>query len=142
MMISSSSGHSCGCRQTLANVLLLVDASVPVQNVDLGCAEWLWERQIPFSLVYTKTDKHKKRCPPPEENVAVFEVRLAPKLRARRLSIRLLSESIEGSVEQEELRGIIGTLPAALSTSSVGNVGKGSLLSYLSQLRQLHAVTV
>jgi len=37
-------------RPTLANVLLLVDASVPVQALDLEVADWLGNAQVPFSL--------------------------------------------------------------------------------------------
>ena len=55
-------------------MLLLVDASVPTQNIDLGCAEWLAQNQVPFTLVFTKMDKRKKRCPSPEENIEAFEV--------------------------------------------------------------------
>jgi len=63
------------CRQNLINVMLLVDASVPTQNVDLGCAEWMHKNQVPFSLVFTKADKRKKKCPLPAQNIAEFEVR-------------------------------------------------------------------
>ena len=54
--------------------MLLVDASVPTQNVDLGCAEWMYNNQVPFSLVFTKADKRKKKCPLPAQNIAEFEV--------------------------------------------------------------------
>lgn len=64
----------CGARETLANVLLLVDASVPTQNIDLGCAKWLAQKKVPYSLVFTKADKRKKRCPPPDDNIQAFEV--------------------------------------------------------------------
>lgn len=62
------------CRHNLINVLLLVDASVPTQNIDLGCARWLFEHEIPFSLIFTKIDKRKKKCPSPQENILNFEV--------------------------------------------------------------------
>ena len=62
------------CRESLINVLLLIDASVPTQNIDLGCAQWLYEHQVPFSLVFTKIDKQKKKTPSPEQNIANFEV--------------------------------------------------------------------
>jgi GTP-binding protein len=91
-------------RATLANVLLLVDASVPVQALDLEVADWLGNAQVPFSLgppaaqrahaaggaaltpgaaaqvpfslVFTKTDKRKKGVPPPQENIRAFQARL------------------------------------------------------------------
>ena len=86
-------------RDTLANVLLLVDASVPVQALDLEVANWLGNAQarpplprasalpapprahtaggraqVPFSLVFTKVDKRKKGVPPPSDNMAAFQV--------------------------------------------------------------------
>ncbi len=33
-------------RESLANVLLLVDASIPPTDVDLSCAEWLAESEV------------------------------------------------------------------------------------------------
>ena len=87
-------------RETLANVLLLVDASVPVQALDMEVANWLGNAQarhllpvglfmsyvglcadpgnaqVPFSLVFTKMDKRKKGVPAPQENMATFQVRL------------------------------------------------------------------
>ncbi len=32
--------------------------------------------QVPFSLVFTKTDKKKKRAPGPQENIAAFKRQL------------------------------------------------------------------
>jgi len=32
--------------------------------------------QVPFSLVFTKTDKRKKRCPTAAENIAAFQGQL------------------------------------------------------------------
>lgn len=47
-------------RPTLANVFLLVDSSIPPQQLDLDVANWFGESQIPFSIVFTKMDKKKK----------------------------------------------------------------------------------
>lgn len=66
-------------------MLLLVDASIPPRNIDLGCADWLFRHEVPFSLVFTKLDKRKKQCPPPEENIAAFEVRPRPPFRYPKL---------------------------------------------------------
>lgn len=32
--------------------------------------------QVPFALVFTKTDKRKKRCPTAEKNIAAFQGQL------------------------------------------------------------------
>ncbi|GAB5363316.1 hypothetical protein AAMO2058_000872600 [Amorphochlora amoebiformis] len=47
-------------RPTLALVMLLIDSSIPPQKIDLECANWLGEAQVPFMLVFTKVDKSKK----------------------------------------------------------------------------------
>jgi GTP-binding protein EngB required for normal cell division len=50
-----------------------------LQRADLECAQWLADSQVPFSLVFTKTDKRKKRSPSPRENMQAFQVcALAP----------------------------------------------------------------
>lgn len=41
-------------REVLANVLLLVDSSVPPQDIDLESADWLGDSQVPYTLVFTK----------------------------------------------------------------------------------------
>ena len=46
------------------------------QAADLECAGWLADAQVPFSLVFTKTDKRKKRCPSPRDNMKAFQARL------------------------------------------------------------------
>lgn len=61
-------------RETLANVFLLIDASVPTQALDLACANWLVDSQVPLSIIFTKTDKRKKRTAPVEDNIDSFMV--------------------------------------------------------------------
>lgn len=96
-------------RETLANVMLLVDASVPPQDVDLQSAAWLGDSEVPFTLVFTKVDKRKKRAPPPSENIKEFQ--------------RLLLADWDG-------------LPPVLVTSSATGYGKPELLQHISQMRQ------
>ncbi len=55
MMIEGYLQH----RTTLACVLLLIDANIPAQKIDLEFMKWLGNKQIPFVLVYTKTDRLK-----------------------------------------------------------------------------------
>jgi GTP-binding protein EngB required for normal cell division len=50
-------------RDNLVHVLLLVDASTPPQQLDIECANWLAECQVPFAFVFTKTDASKKEGP-------------------------------------------------------------------------------
>ena len=97
-------------RETLVNVFLLVDASIPPMEIDISCANWFGESEIPFTIVYTKLDKKKKGCSPSEENIAAFEERLL--------------ESFE-------------TLPVRIRTSSKAGQGKNELLNYIAQMRAL-----
>ena len=42
----------------------------------MECATWLADAQVPFSLVFTKTDKRKKGVPAPQQNIEAFQVSL------------------------------------------------------------------
>eukprot|EP01018_Ginkgo_biloba_P039863 Gb_34715 [translate_table: standard] len=98
-------------RDTLVAVLLLVDASIYPQKVDLDCANWLGRNNIPMTFVFTKCDKRKsgksgeKR---PEENIDDF---------------------------QNLIRKYYREPPPWIMTSSVTNLGRDQLLLHMSQLR-------
>ena len=64
-------------RGTLANVLLLVDASIPPLPLDIYCANWFGEAQVPFTIVFTKADKRKKGVPDAKENIQRFREMLS-----------------------------------------------------------------
>lgn len=49
-------------REVLANVLLLVDSSVPPQDIDLESADWLGDSQVPYTLVFTKVRGSVRLC--------------------------------------------------------------------------------
>lgn len=53
-------------------VLLLIDSSVPPQQIDFECAMWLSEADVPFSIIFTKGDKAKKKTLGIEENIQSF----------------------------------------------------------------------
>jgi GTP-binding protein len=46
-------------RPTLQCALVLIDSNVPPQPKDIEFVNWLGENQVPFVLVFTKTDKLK-----------------------------------------------------------------------------------
>lgn len=98
-------------RDTLASVLLLIDASIPPLELDVACANWLGEAGVAYTLVYTKLDKRKKGVPNAEENIAAFEAQLAQSCDA---------------------------LPPAVATSSKSGKGKAELLAHIGQLRALY----
>ena len=44
-------------REQMSNLFLLIDSRLEPQKIDLEFMEWLGENEIPFSIVFTKTDK-------------------------------------------------------------------------------------
>jgi GTP-binding protein len=97
-------------RRTLAMVLLLVDASVPPQAVDLDYAAWLASAGVPFSVVFTKADKRKKGAPRCAENIREFKRAL-----------------IEG-------RGFPLVPPCVVTSAATGG-GKQELMAFVASLR-------
>lgn len=47
----------CLLRQQLVNLFVLVDCRHEPQKIDLDFMEWLGENEVPFSIVFTKSDK-------------------------------------------------------------------------------------
>jgi GTP-binding protein len=95
-------------RDTLVNVFLLVDASIEPMDIDVESAKWFGESEIPFTVVYTKLDKKKKKGSGSDDNIAAFEERL----------LEFFEE-----------------LPRSVQTSSREGLGKGSLLGLISEMR-------
>lgn len=46
-------------RASLTCVFILIDANIPLQKNDQGFINWLGEHQIPFAIIFTKSDKSK-----------------------------------------------------------------------------------
>ena len=46
-------------REQMTNLFVLIDSRLEPQKIDLEFMEWLGENGIPFSIVFTKTDKLK-----------------------------------------------------------------------------------
>ncbi|KAL6512883.1 hypothetical protein OROHE_019673 [Orobanche hederae] len=96
-------------RESLVSVLLLIDASVPPQKIDLDCANWLGRNNIPMTFVFTKCDKTKgSKGRRPDENIRNF---------------------------QEIIRENYRQHPPWIMTSSVTGLGRDELLLHMSQLR-------
>ena len=60
-------------RHTLISAFVLIDSNIPPQKIDLEFCNWLGEIGVPFSLVFTKTDRKKARG---REQVAAFQAAL------------------------------------------------------------------
>jgi GTP-binding protein len=50
----------CKKRESLVCLFVLIDSRLPLQKIDLEFMLWCAENEIPFSMVYTKTDKNSK----------------------------------------------------------------------------------
>lgn len=95
-------------RQQMTNLFVLIDSRHEPQKIDMDFFRWLGENGIPFSIVFTKTDKlGKEAC---KRNIEAY-----------------CSALLE---EWEEL-------PPVFKTSSVSGEGRESLLDYISQLNKL-----
>ena len=90
-------------------MLLLVDASVPPQQIDFECAIWLAEANVPFSVVFTKADKAKKRTLGVDEHVIAF------------------SQGLEEA---------IGRQTPSFLTSAANGTGTAAVLRHVATLRQ------
>ena len=47
-------------RETLYNLFVLIDSNIPPQKIDLEFIQWLGEHGVPFSIIFTKTNKKSK----------------------------------------------------------------------------------
>ena len=50
----------CKKRKNLVCLFILLDSRLPLQNIDLEFMTWCGEHDIPFSIIYTKSDKNSK----------------------------------------------------------------------------------
>ncbi len=94
-------------RENLVSVFVLVDSRHEPQQIDIEFVNWLGEWQIPFAVIFTKTDKNKPAAT--IRNTGAFLTEL--------------------SVKWEEL-------PPHFLTSAVKKEGRKELLGYIKSLNQ------
>ena len=92
-------------RKQLVSAFVLVDIRHEPQQIDLNFMQWLGEHQIPFSIIFTKSDKLKPKAI--ERNVAHYQ------------------STINKSWEE---------LPKHFITSSSSYEGKEQLLNYIDSI--------
>lgn len=93
-------------RESLACTFVLLDVRHEPQPKDLRFMELLGEKQIPFCMVFTKSDK---------------------------LSEKKLSENISGY--KDKMLETWAYLPEVFVTSSAKNIGRAEILSYIEQVK-------
>lgn len=92
-------------RQQLMCAFILIDSNVPPQKIDMEFINWLGQARVPFSIVYTKTDKMAK-----------------DKIQGNIDNIRL------------ELLKSWDTLPNEFITSANKRTGKEEILTFIDEL--------
>ena len=92
-------------REALTTLFLLIDCRHEAQKIDIEFMEWLGENSIPFSIVFTKTDK---------------------------LSRSKLSENL--MKYKTKLEEVWEELPPIFVTSSEERKGKDEILDYIQEI--------
>jgi GTP-binding protein len=92
-------------RHQLVSAFVLIDVRHEPQSVDLEFIQWLGEKQIPFSIIFTKADKLKPMAI--ERHIKDYE--------------KILLETWE-------------VMPTYFVTSSTRNTGKDDVLDYIDQI--------
>lgn len=96
-------------RENLMNLFVLIDSRLPAQKIDLDFMEWLGIKGIPFSIVFTKTDK----------------------LTSSKLNKNLLAYKKEMLKYWEEM-------PKSFTSSATGKMGKEPILNYIEQINGVY----
>jgi len=94
-------------RENLYCLFVLIDSRHAAQNVDLEFMEWLGVSEIPFSIIFTKTDK--LRPEELEQNLKAYE---------------------------EKLFETWETMPGYFISSSEKGIGKDEILDFIENLNQ------
>ncbi len=95
-------------RRQMTNLFVLIDSRLAPQKIDIEFINWLGENEVPFSIVFTKTDK---------------------------LSKSAASRNIDAYCKH--LLQMWHELPPVFVTSSETGVGREELLDYIEQLNEL-----
>jgi GTP-binding protein len=99
-------------RKNLMNVFVLVDSRLDPQKIDVAFINWLGEKMIPFSIVFTKSDKLKKQQ---------------------------ILYSVENY--KQELKKSWHELPPLFITSSEKKIGREDLLDYIEKINKEQSVS-
>lgn len=94
-------------REQMTNLFLLIDSRLEPQSIDLEFMEWLGENGVPFSIVFTKTDK----------------------LKGGRLKMNI-------NTYLDELRKQWEELPPYFITSSEDRTGRIEILDYIGNINK------
>ena len=94
-------------REQLACLFVLIDCRHPAQKIDLEFMEWLGENGVPFTIIFTKTDK-------------IGRGRLKENIKAY----------------QEAMLGTWEELPPMMCSSSENKEGREEILDYIEEINK------
>jgi len=94
-------------RENLVTMFVLIDCRIEAQKNDIEFINWLGEKNIPFSIVFTKADK---------------------------LGVNALEKSI--TKYRKELLNYWETLPVNFVSSAETGLGKDEILNYIEELNK------
>ena len=94
-------------RETLTNTYVLIDSRIPPQRIDLEFINFLGQKGVPLTIVFTKTDKEKQR-------------EVMDNIKKMKLAL--------GEIWEE--------LPPMLLTSSLTGYGRDTLLDQIDTINQ------
>lgn len=99
-------------RESLVNLFVLVDSRLEPQKIDMDFIEWLGENNIPFSIVFTKTDKNSKGKT--KGNIAKYMKKLSEQWEELPVYFETSSETKSG---RDELLGYIEEINKSINNS-------------------------
>jgi GTP-binding protein len=67
--------HYIEARENLTCLFVLIDSRLPPQLIDLQFIEWVETLEVPFALIFTKTDKQNQTLT--QQSIAAFNAALA-----------------------------------------------------------------
>ncbi len=103
--------HYLKNRVQLTCLFVLLDSSISPQKIDLEFIEWLGKEEIPFCIIYTKTDKER-------QHIIAKNIRLIKKA--------MLEKWV--------------AMPLQFVTSSAKNRGRTEILDYIEQINREYTV--
>ncbi len=92
-------------RPQLVSLFVLIDSRIPPQKIDLVFIDWVGERGVPFTIIFTKADKQNEKKT--QKSIRAFET---------------------------AMRETWAELPPMLISSSVTRTGREEILGYLDEL--------
>ncbi len=89
-------------RRSLQCAFVLIDSNIPLQKIDLDFINFLGAHSVPFSLVFTKTDRQTKN----KTNKNIASIKKALLQHWEELPTYFVTSSVDGSGREELLQFI------------------------------------